>query len=111
MSASIIKLIEELRAGADMSVEGAGAIPWRVRIRDMALPSVSVWGAGIAMIGSAARTLLLQRGQVRPESDAALCGVLVEIANILELEARQIEERKLPRSRERDGRLWWSNSA
>lgn len=109
MSAPICKLIEELRAGADLSAEGASSIQWRMRIRDMALPTVSVWGMGISLICSASRTMLLQRGQLSAESDDALRGVLVELSNILELEARGAHDRENHRSRERDSSLWWSN--
>lgn len=91
MSAPIRNLIEELRAGAEMSAEGASSIQWREKIRTMAMPSVASYGLGISLIGSAARTLLLQRGQIGPQGDLELCGVLVALSNVLELETAAME--------------------
>lgn len=90
MTAPLRQLIVELRQGAEMSPEGASAVAWRQKIKGLPQLSVQAHGPGLFVIGHSARNLLLQRGQVRAESDQALRGVLIELANILEVEAQAI---------------------
>lgn len=103
MTSPIRKLIEELRAGAEMSAEGATSIPWREKIRALPMPSVAHYGLGLSLISSAARTLLLQRGQIAAHGDLELCGVLVALANILDMEVTALESATRSRAHDRRG--------
>lgn len=107
MSQALRQLIQELRDGADLSPEGATSIQWRERIHKLAMPSATHNGLGVAMIATAARNLLLQRGQMSQPSDTALCGVLVEMANILEMELTALDERGANRAVSRRGIPWY----
>lgn len=101
MSATVRDLIEELRRGAEMSPEDATSIHWRERIRSLAMPSVAQYGLGLSLISSAARTMLLQRGQIAAQGDLELCGVLVALANILDMEITALETATRTRAHDR----------
>ena len=104
MTAALRQIITDLRLGADMTPEGAQSIQWRERIRKMTMPSVTTGGHGLFLLAGAAKTLLLQRGQLRAHSDTALCGVLIELSNIVQIELdasealqnRQTQRRAVP---------------
>jgi hypothetical protein len=106
MSAALRTLITELRQGAELSLEGVTAVAWRRRIK--ALPSISITahGPAVFVIAGGARNILLQRGETGPHSDAALCGVVAELANILELELTAQESRRKNRNDDRREVPW-----
>jgi hypothetical protein len=106
MSHALRQLITELRQGAEMSAEGASSIQWRQRIQKIRLVSIEEHGAGLFVICSSARNLLLQRGQVSAQSDTALCGVLIELANILEMDLTAQESRRKNRNDDRREVPW-----
>jgi hypothetical protein len=101
MSQALRQLVFELRRAADASPEGATSIQWRHHVAKLPMITVSLHGAGVSMIAAAARNLMLQRGQLTAQSDEALRGVLVEIANILDLELEAIDARGARRAERR----------
>lgn len=101
MSQAIRQLIAELRKGAEMEPEGGRSMPWRIRIGELKAISVTQHGLGLSLLWSASRTLLLQRGQIGTQGDEELRGVLVALANILELELAAQETATANRSTSR----------
>lgn len=79
------QLIDELKAGAELTPEGASAMSWREKVRQIPLKMSSA-NPGRYIVASSARQLLLQRGQLRPEADTALRGILLELAVVLEID-------------------------
>lgn len=108
MSQALRGLITELRQGAELSAEGASALQWRKRIAALPAISVSVHGAGVHVIADSARKLLLQRGQVSAQSDEALRGILVELANVLDLELAAYDVGRQNRNSLRRATEWWA---
>lgn len=107
MTAALRHVIDELRAGAEMSPEGATSIQWRERIKKIDVISVIAHGAGISMLASAARTLLLQRGQLSDASDMELRGILLALSNILEMELSAQDAARASRAETRRGTSYW----
>src|SRR5882757_1064205 len=101
MSHALRQLIHELRRGAEMAPAGGNVIQWRHNIKNLPAITTAAHGAGVAMMASAARTLLLQRGQVGEQSELELRGVLAAIANILDMELAEIDARGANRQTQR----------
>lgn len=104
---AIEAIIGELLTASEMSAAGAQSLLWRARIQKLKAPLIGEAGEAAMLVASAARTLLLQRGQLCGLADSELAKALPLLATALQLELQAQQARRESRNARRRGERRW----